>query len=89
MNPRLLAIALLFAASTGAMAADFDPADFLAKQCSRCHDSTVYTRPDRRVQSLEALHNQVRRCDAMIGTKLYDEDLDALVKYLNTQYYHF
>ena len=31
------------------------------QHCTRCHDTGVYSRPDRRVGSLEALKNQVKR----------------------------
>jgi cytochrome c553 len=90
MSPRIPTTAiLLLSLATGGQAADFDAGKFLADKCNRCHDSSVYTRPNRRVQSLEALHNQVRRCDAMLGTKLFEDDLNALVEHLNQRYYHF
>ena len=72
-----------------AQAAEFDPAAFLAENCTRCHDQRVYTRPDRRVQDLQQLEAQVRRCDANFGTRLFDEDIATLVQHLNTQYYKF
>jgi hypothetical protein len=89
MSLRLFTAVLLLPFATTGQAADFDPAGFLAENCTRCHDSSVYTRDDRRVQSLDGLHSQVRRCDAMLGTKLYEDDLDMLVDHLNTKYYHF
>jgi hypothetical protein len=89
MSLRMLTASLLLPLASIAQGADFDPAGFLAESCSRCHDSSVYTREDRRVQSLEGLHNQVRRCDSMLGTRLYDEDINSLVEHLNTKYYHF
>lgn len=57
--------------------------------CISCHDAGVYTRADRKVTSLEALAGQVRRCDANLGTKLFDEDLDKITAYLNETYYKF
>lgn len=76
--------------SGAALAAQtFDPARFLAEKCSSCHDERVYTRPDRRVQNRQQLEAQVRRCDANIGTRLFNEDLAALVDHLDRQYYHF
>jgi len=89
MSVRLLTVILLLPLATAAQAADFDAEKFLAEKCSQCHDSSVYTRPDHKVQSLTALDNQVRRCDSMIGTKLFDEDINLLVDHLNTRYYHF
>lgn len=86
----------LFAACTSMLvftgsgfAADFDPADFLAKHCTRCHDERVYTRDNRRSQNLQQLEAQVRRCDANFGTRLFDEDINTLVNYLNQHYYKF
>lgn len=89
MSMRLLTAALLLPLAVSAQAADFDAEKFHGENCTRCHDSSVYTRDNRRVQSLQALDNQVRRCDAMLGTKLYDDDINTLVDHLNQRYYHF
>jgi hypothetical protein len=82
-----MVIPLLLAGTV--QAADFDAGQFITEKCSRCHDSSVYTRPNRRVQSLDGLNNQVRRCDAMLGTKLFEDDIKTLVDHLNQRYYHF
>ncbi len=91
MKTRLSAtlIIVVLATMTSANAADFDAGEFLQSQCTRCHDDSVYTRPDRRVDSLKRLESQVRMCDANIGTKLFDDDIAAVVDYLNTHYYRF
>ena len=68
---------------------NIDPKTFLQEKCSGCHDTSVYTRKQRRVQSLAKLDSQVRMCDAQLGIKLFDEDVTALVNYLNENYYHF
>jgi len=57
--------------------------------CISCHDSGVYTRADRKMTNLEMLTGQVRRCDANLGTKLFDEDLDSVTAFLNETYYKF
>ncbi|SEA85350.1 MAG: hypothetical protein QJT81_05555 [Candidatus Thiothrix putei] len=57
--------------------------------CISCHDSGVYTRADRKMTSLDMLAGQVRRCDANLGTKLFDEDLDNVTAFLNETYYKF
>ena len=69
--------------------ADFDAESFHGTNCTRCHDSSVYTRPNRRVRSLQALDVQVARCDANLGIKLFPEDQAALVNFLNTRFYGF
>lgn len=85
----LKAIALAALLAPAAQAGDFDPAQFLQDKCSRCHGSEVYSRPNPRVKSLDKLEAQVRRCDANVGTGLFDEDIAALVKHLNDSYYKF
>lgn len=66
-----------------------DAKTFVHEKCSGCHDSSVYTRKKRRVNSLPQLDAQVRMCDAQLGIKLFDEDISAVVDYLNQSYYHF
>ncbi|CAK0769704.1 Green heme protein [Gammaproteobacteria bacterium] len=65
------------------------PQDLMDKNCVRCHGSEVYTRADRRVKTLEGLHQQVRRCTQMVGTAWFDEEIDAVAKHLNQLYYRF
>jgi len=59
------------------------------EDCTKCHGDEVYTRPDHRVKSLAALGKQVRRCKDNIGIQLFEEDVDDVVKYLNSKYYKF
>ena len=86
---------LLSAASTillsGAAQAteDFHAKEFHQSNCTGCHDSKVYTRSNRRVDSLPRLESQVRMCDANLGKKLFDDDILSLTRYLNDNYYHF
>lgn len=93
MIARLLP-ALLLAASTGAAAALL-PGDAAngrklhAQQCTACHDSGVYTRPDRRVRSVEALIGQVNGCVRQTGAGLNRDQVNDVVKYLDDAYYRF
>lgn len=57
--------------------------------CISCHGVETYTRPDRKITSLEALAARVRACDANLGTQLFDEDIDKITAYLNETYYKF
>lgn len=57
--------------------------------CISCHDSGVYTRADHKMQDFTQLAAQVRRCDANLGTRLFDEDLVKVTEYLNDTYYKF
>ena len=48
---------------TSLQAADIENGDDLHfENCTGCHDSTVYTRDDRKVRSLARLGTQVRFC---------------------------
>jgi len=85
----LIIITVLLLGSFQVQAKDFNASNFLAKKCSACHGSEVYSRPDHRMQNLRQLEAQVRRCDANVGTGLFNEDIDVLVKHLNESYYRF
>jgi hypothetical protein len=81
-------VAALFA--TQCLAVEDDNAQSLYDQnCISCHGDEVYTREDRRVGSLAGLEAQVRRCDANLELRLFDEDISALTQLLNDRYYHF
>lgn len=86
---RFFVASLLALAAAETWADDFHADTYHEKNCTRCHDSGVYTREDRRVQSYPKLEAQVARCDAMLATKLFPEDLSQLVDYLNESYYKF
>ena len=86
----LMITATLLALNLPALAAEeFDASKFIAEKCSSCHDETVYTRPNHRMQNLAQLEKQVRFCDANVGTTLFNEDIKSVVNHLNQQYYHF
>ena len=85
----LTAALLLPLAAAPLQASDFDAEHFHQQNCMGCHDTGVYTRSNRRVQTLPALEKQVRMCDANLGTKLFDDDVKALVRYMNTTWYQF
>jgi len=89
MNPLSLSLLVAALLAVGPVLADFDAARFIKEKCSGCHDERVYSRPDHRMQNLQQLEAQVRRCDANIDTRLFDEDIAAVVKYLNDTHYHF
>jgi hypothetical protein len=57
--------------------------------CAQCHDTTVYTRPDRKVTTLAKLEGQIRACDVNLNLGWFDEDIAHMVTYLNQHYYHF
>jgi mono/diheme cytochrome c family protein len=84
----LIALPLLIGGSL--QAADPQEAKALVDQhCYQCHGTELYTRPDRKVQSLEGLQRQVKRCELALGLKWFDEEIAAVTDYLNTEYYKF
>jgi mono/diheme cytochrome c family protein len=62
-----------------------------AKHCTGCHDSSVYTRPDRKMDSLDALKDRVELCENAAGvTRLWTkEDVSDVVAFLNANFYKF
>jgi len=59
------------------------------KQCVACHDSSVYSRTNRRVKSPEALIGQVNNCVRQVGLKLDRDQVNDLVKHLDESFYKF
>ena len=93
-----LSIALLFTIlSSVAMASDVNRGKSLHDDnCIECHvsiqggdGSGIYTRPDRRIDSLAALRSQVNRCKNSMGVSWPEDQIDDVVAYLNSMYYKF
>ena len=57
--------------------------------CMGCHDTSVFTRKDRLVQSLDALKKQLASCSHMAKKEFSASETQDLLKYLNDQFYHF
>lgn len=84
----LMVMALLLGAT--AHAANIENGDDLHfENCTGCHDSSVYTRENRNVRDLAQLGKQVRFCRDAIGVTWFDDEVDDVIEYLNSTYYHF
>ena len=66
------------------------------ENCISCHkakmggDGTaIYTRPDRRIDSYEALNQQVRRCKTSLGVPWPEHQIKDVITYLNETFYKF
>ena len=57
--------------------------------CMGCHDTSVLTRKDRLVQSLDALKKQLASCSHMAKKEFTESETQDLLQYLNDQFYHF
>ena len=94
MKQTLFFILLGFTLSSTAMAYE-NPDLRLGKKlhddkCMNCHDTSVYSRQDRRVKTLQALSNQVNNC--MKGPAKADwtvSETNSVIDYLNNKFYKF
>jgi mono/diheme cytochrome c family protein len=57
--------------------------------CTGCHDTGVFTRKTRSVQSLDGLKQQLNSCGHASGKELSPAQKQDIVKYLNDQFYRF
>lgn len=90
-TPLTLCLAATLAGTAAlAPAADLNRGQELQQEnCMSCHDDGVYTRDNRKVNSLSALETQVRRCELTLGLQWFDEDVADVVGYLNDAFYKF
>lgn len=59
------------------------------QSCTACHDTSVYSRPDKRIKTLAELQGQVSRCTKPAGAEWSQQEVSNVVNYLNTDFYHF
>jgi len=57
--------------------------------CMGCHDTGIYTRKDRHVQSLDTLKKQLASCSHMAKKEFSVIETQNILKYLNDQFYQF
>lgn len=60
------------------------------EKCMNCHDTSVYSRQDHRVKTLQALSNQVNNC--MKGPAKANwtvSETNSVIEYLNNKFYKF
>lgn len=84
----LIIISVCFTALSNA--ADVENGNLLhSESCTACHGSEMYTRANRRVQTLPQLGVQVRFCKNNLGIIWFDDEVEDVTDYLNENYYHF
>lgn len=63
------------------------------ENCTNCHimadHTALYTRKDRKVDSLHRLGGQISACTQALDIAWFPEDEKDVVEYLNATYYHF
>jgi mono/diheme cytochrome c family protein len=57
--------------------------------CMACHRSVVHIREDRKATTIEALRDQVRRWSGNAGLVWSDDEIEDVVLYLDSRFYHF
>ena len=73
-----------------AVFADDENGEMLVKQsCQRCHDNSIFTRPDSIIFSYSALEKRVHFCESMAHAGWSQKDFDDVIEYLNRNFYHF
>ena len=93
----LLTGLLIMLAQTSQAAGDVERGRELHNDnCITCHvnlvggDGTgIYTRADRKIESYEALQNQIMRCKTALGVPWPEHDIDDVLAYLNHTFYKF
>jgi cytochrome c553 len=90
----ILGVSLLILLMPNAYAASLpgDSADgkrLYDANCMGCHDTSVFTRKDRVVQSLDALKKQLVSCSHAAKKEFSANEMQDLLKYLNDQFYRF
>jgi mono/diheme cytochrome c family protein len=93
-NSRPLVIALPLAALLGggplsATADEVDAQALIDKNCTSCHGSEMYTRDERKIETLSALKTQVEACNTNLDAGMFPEEVDAVANLLNEEYYKF
>ncbi|MCU7837460.1 MAG: cytochrome c [gamma proteobacterium symbiont of Taylorina sp.] len=93
--PAAITLCVLITMTSASYAADPANGKTLHNEsCIACHTSltngkpdTLYTRPDRKFNSLHGLKSQVMRCQTSVGANWFDDQIDDVVQYLNTTFY--
>ena len=96
MKKLTLAIFLCVFSLSG-IAADIERGkDLHDSNCISCHASlygndgtAIYTRPERKIDSLPALTKQIKRCKNSMGALWPDDQIEDLIEYLNKTFYKF
>ena len=89
LNTRFVLLAALLSIGPGALASGFDAGAYHDAKCSRCHDTSVYTRETRKMTSYPRLATKVRGCNKRFGDELTTENFFKFVDHLNDNFYHF
>ena len=90
----ILCVSLLILLMPSAYAAELpgDSADgkrLHDANCMGCYDTSIYTRKDHLIRSLDALKEQLGDCSHMAKKEFSAIEAQNIIKYLNDQFYQF
>ncbi len=57
--------------------------------CMGCHDTSIYTRKDHLIRSLDALKVRLGDCSHMAKKEFSAIETQNIIKYLNDEFYQF
>jgi hypothetical protein len=83
------ALLALLASGASATGVSMDGKGLHEANCKGCHDTSVYTRKQRSVHSLDELKHQLESCGHASGKALSPAEKQQIVNYLNEQFYKF
>jgi hypothetical protein len=103
MKYRLTGYAAILLAVSIASAAPFPKGDpktgkalFDKAKCDACHasmmggdGSKLFTRPDHKIKSADALLKQIQFCTSQLSVQWFPDEEEHVAAYLNQQYYKF
>lgn len=55
--------------------------------CVSCHGAEMYSRPDRKVNSMSTLTTYVQGCATNLNLSWFEDEVDAVAAYLNQEFY--
>lgn len=61
----------------------------LHEVCLDCHGTGLYTKPDRKIKSRDALRQETARWGDYYNPALTKQDVDDVVAYLDKEFYKF
>lgn len=89
--PVILATGLVLAACGDTPAGKGDPerGALVHQVCLDCHGTDLYVSPQRKIKSLAALRQDVKRWGDYYAPALTEQDIDDVTAYLNRDFYKF
>jgi len=73
----------------GDVFAEVDAKAIHDKDCQRCHDNSIYTRPNSIIGSFGQLDARVRFCNNQARSHWNEEQILSVVEYLNNTFYKY